>query len=142
MNRVAYLLMIGLLATNLYSGQTGRGLTTEFAGAPTGSCSPMMRGIDTTTGDEYNCVDLSWHKISNGGAATWSNEEGPSGAINGSNVTFTLSYTPIPSTSLRLVLNGLTLRSGAGNDFTLAGNTITFAYAPTGGSNLICWYQY
>jgi hypothetical protein len=42
----------------------------------------------------------------------------------------------------RAVLNGLTLRSGVGNDFTLSGNTITMAYAPTSGSNLICWYQY
>ena len=77
-----------------------------------------------------------------GGGGDWSNEEGPAGQIDGANVTFTLAYVPSPAASLRLVLNGLTLRSGAGNDFTLAGNTITFSYAPTAGSNLICWYEY
>lgn len=77
-----------------------------------------------------------------GGGLTWSNEEGPSGTLNGVNVTFTLAHSPSPATSLRLIYNGLTLRSGAGNDFTLSGLTITMAYAPTAGSNLIAWYTY
>jgi hypothetical protein len=77
-----------------------------------------------------------------GGGGTWSNEEGPAGQINGTNVTFTLANSPSPATSLRLVYNGMTLRSGAGNDFTLSTNTITFAYPPIAGSNLISWYQY
>jgi hypothetical protein len=79
---------------------------------------------------------------SGGGAGNWSNEEGPAGQIDGVNVSFSVAHAPSPATSLRLVLNGLTLHSGAGNDFTLSGNTITFAYAPTAGSNLICWYEW
>ena len=75
-------------------------------------------------------------------ALNFGNEEGPAGALDGNNVTFTLNHTPSPATSLKLVYNGLTLRSGAGNDFTISSNTITFLYAPTAGSNLICWYQY
>jgi hypothetical protein len=77
-----------------------------------------------------------------GGGGNWMNEEGPSGQINGVNETFTVAHAPSPAGSLRLVLNGLTLHSGAGNDFTLSGNTITFLYAPPAGSNLICWYEY
>jgi len=77
-----------------------------------------------------------------GTGANEANEEGPAGQINDINVTFTLAHSPSPATSLKLVLNGLTLRSGAGNDFTITANTITFAYAPTSGSNLITWYQY
>jgi hypothetical protein len=69
-------------------------------------------------------------------------EEGPAGTINGVNVTFTLAHAPVPAKSLQLVLNGVTLHSGAGNDFTIAGNTITFNYAPVAGDSLICWYLY
>jgi hypothetical protein len=82
----------------------------------------------------------NWTTFS-GSTVNESNEEGPSGAINSVNVTYTLSHAPIAGT-LKLVLNGLTLHSGAGNDFTLSGNTITMAYAPTSGSNFICWYEY
>lgn len=73
---------------------------------------------------------------------TFDNEEGPAGILNGVNVTFTLNFAPFPATSLRLVYNGLTLRSGAGNDFTISGNTITMLYAPTAGSNFVAWYTH
>lgn len=69
-------------------------------------------------------------------------EEGPAGLINGVNVTFTLAHAPSPATSLQLILNGVTLHSGVGNDFTLAGSTITFSNAPTAGDSLISWYTY
>ena len=64
-------------------------------------------------------------------------EEIPSGSINGSNVTFTISATPTTGT-LRLYLNGQRLRSGAGNDYTLSTNTITMTTAPISGDVLLC----
>lgn len=98
------------------------------------------------TGSGVACANDATNSRTNcavsGGSGTWANEEGPAGQINGINVTFTLAHAPSPATSLRLVYNGMTLRSGAGNDFTLSGLTITFLYAPTSGSNLIAWYQY
>lgn len=113
------------------------------------SGSPLAQRLTLNfTGSGVSCADNAGSLRTDciisggGGGGDWSNEEGPAGQIDGANVTFTLAYVPSPAASLRLVLNGLTLRSGAGNDFTLAGNTITFSYAPTAGSNLICWYEY
>ncbi len=61
--------------------------------------------------------------------------ETPSGSIDGSNVTFTLANTPINS-SLQLFLNGQKLKAGAGNDYTISGDTITLASAPVSGEVL------
>lgn len=57
-------------------------------------------------------------------------EETPSGAINGVNTTFTLANTPRAGT-VQLTYNGVRLKSGAGNDYTISGSTITMAWAPT-----------
>ncbi len=57
-------------------------------------------------------------------------QETPGGAINGSNVTFTLSQAPSPAVSLQLFRNGAKLRQGIGLDYTLSGATITFAIPP------------
>jgi hypothetical protein len=67
-------------------------------------------------------------------------EETPSGSINGSNTAFTLANTPTSGT-LCLYLNGMRLKSGAGNDYTLSTNTITMATAPISGDVLIADYM-
>lgn len=59
----------------------------------------------------------------------------PSGTINGSNTTFTLTVTPTSNT-LGLYLNGVLLRAGAGNDYTLSTNTISMTTAPVSGDVL------
>jgi hypothetical protein len=59
-------------------------------------------------------------------------EETPSGSINGSN-------TPTSGT-LKLFLNGVRLKSGAGNDYTVSTNTITMTTAPISGDVLIADY--
>lgn len=66
--------------------------------------------------------------------------EVPTGSINGSNTAFTLASNPNPDSSLRLRLNGITLKSGAGNDFTLSSSTITMAVAPASGDVLLASY--
>lgn len=82
---------------------------------------------------------------SGGGTTNFADGETPSGAINGSNVTFTLAHTPSPALSLQLFKNGQLL-SPVGVDYTLVGLTITLNAAPqTGPPNddvLICWYRY
>jgi hypothetical protein len=55
--------------------------------------------------------------------------ETPSGTINGSNVTFTLANTPVAG-SEHVHVNGIRMRAGGGNDYTISGATITFAVAP------------
>lgn len=62
--------------------------------------------------------------------------ETPSGTINGSNTTFTISATPTSGT-LQLHLNGVRLSAGAGNDYTLSTNTITFTTAPVSGDVIL-----
>jgi hypothetical protein len=59
--------------------------------------------------------------------------ETPSGTVNGSNVTFTLANTPISGTE-EVYLNGVQQEPGAGNDYTISGNTITYLSAPLGGA--------
>ena len=66
--------------------------------------------------------------------------EVPSGSVNGSNTSYTLAYTPTAGT-LQLYLNGIRLKSGAGNDFTLATATITMTIAPVTNDVLLCDYM-
>lgn len=67
-------------------------------------------------------------------------EETPSGSINGSNVTFTIASTPTAGT-VRVFLNGVRQKSGAGNDYTITTNTITFTTAPISGDVIIVDYM-
>jgi len=59
----------------------------------------------------------------------------PSGSINGTNAIFTLANTPI-SGSEQVFLNGVLQESGASNDYTISGSTITFNTAPEAGWKL------
>lgn len=72
---------------------------------------------------------------------TFADAETPTGSINGSNVTFTLAFTPSPAASLLCAENGLSQRA-SGNDFTLSTNTITYATAPPSGATLACFYRH
>lgn len=64
--------------------------------------------------------------------------ETPGGAIDGSNVTFTIAHTPVAGT-LQLFLNGVLLSEG--NDYSLSGSTITFFEAPEEGSLLASYLR-
>jgi hypothetical protein len=67
-------------------------------------------------------------------------EEIPTGAINGVNVNYSLAYTPTAGT-VKVYLNGLRQRSGAGNDFTISTNIITFITPPIAGDVISCDYM-
>lgn len=67
--------------------------------------------------------------------------ETPSGAINGSNVTFTLANTPLTGTE-SVYLNGILQDAGGGNDYTISGVTITMLTAPISGDKLrVSYYK-
>jgi hypothetical protein len=51
----------------------------------------------------------------------------PVGGIDGSNDEFLLAAPPNPAQSLQLFKNGILMREGAGNDFTLSGALITYS---------------
>lgn len=61
--------------------------------------------------------------------------ETPSGLVNGSNTAFSLGNVPITGTE-SVFLNGLLQEPGAGNDYTISGNEITFAEAPISGDRV------
>ena len=64
-------------------------------------------------------------------AGTFWVEETPTGALNGSNTSFTLSDSPNPVSSAELEINGQTVVYT--DDFTISGSTLTTVYAyPTG----------
>jgi hypothetical protein len=68
-------------------------------------------------------------------------DETPSGTINGSNTSFTLSKTPTPAGSLALYRNGVLQSPTA--DYTLSGAAITFGAAsiPYSGDLLAAYYR-
>jgi hypothetical protein len=73
-------------------------------------------------------------------AANFVFNEAPTGSINGSNTTFTLANTPTSST-ISLYQNGIRLKPGAGNDYTVSGATITMITAPMTGDYLSADYM-
>ncbi|HWT40630.1 MAG TPA: hypothetical protein VN081_05200 [Dongiaceae bacterium] len=79
--------------------------------------------------------DASWKDPS--GNSSWVFNVVPSGAIDGTNTSYTL---PASASNLILTLNGLVLQPGVGNDYTLSGSTITMLYAPPTGSTLLATY--
>lgn len=73
-------------------------------------------------------------------SANFVDKEVPSGAINGSNTTFTLANTPTSGTE-HVYLNGLLQESGTGNDYTISGATITYLTAPLTGEKIRVSYR-
>lgn len=66
--------------------------------------------------------------------------ETPTGTVNGVNTTFTLAATPASTSSEMVFLNGLLQEPGAGNDYTIAGPTITMLSAPDTGARIRVTY--
>ncbi len=73
-------------------------------------------------------------------AGTYFVENGvPTGAINGSNVTFTLASAPSPTSSLEVYLNGQKLKLTT--DYSVSGVTITMVTAPETGMVITVTYR-
>lgn len=70
-------------------------------------------------------------------AGTYICLEVPSGAINGSNVTFTTAFTPVVNSEM-IFLNGLAQQRTI--DYTMSGSTITFTTAPLTGDTITTTY--
>ena len=120
---------------------TTTGVTASQLPNPTGSTLGGVESLDCT--GSGHIVKISTSGVpscaADGGANL--NQAAPSGAINGSNVTFTLSPTPTVSANANCFLNGVQQQQGSGNDYTISGATITYLTAPPTGSKLIClWY--
>ena len=95
------------------------------------------------TGGTLNTTAVTFsNPITSGGltAANFVDKEIPSGAINSSNVTFTLANTPTAG-SEHVYLNGILQESGAGNDYTITGAVITYLSAPLTGEKIRVTYR-
>ena len=88
----------------------------------------------------YDSTKKQWKPTTLSSSVTNVYSETPTGTINGSNKVFTLANTPTTD-SLQLYLNGA-FQTGGGEDYTIAGDTITFINAPLTGSVLKAFYNY
>lgn len=61
-------------------------------------------------------------------------DEAPSGTVNGSNTSFTLSQAPHETDCINLTLDGIKIYNGT--HFTVSGATITMTTAPAVGQDL------
>lgn len=106
---------------------------------------PALIGVSSSDGSTPTTVyvDPTTHRVlvDATGGLSFADSETPSGAINGSNVTYTLAHTPSPAGSLILTVNGQVL-APVGVDFTLSTATITMNTAPPSGSSVLAWYRY
>ena len=94
-------------------------------------------GVDDS--DDPDSMEARVSALEGGVSHTHVWGETPAGTINGTNAVFTLAAPPSPAASLMLFLNGL-MQTPGGNDFTLAGGTVTFAEAPDPGATLLAHY--
>lgn len=98
-----------------------------------------MQFYDTTLSDLQVYDGAAWVSAGAGGGAT-EIQEVPSGAIDGTNNTFTLSQTPVGNASVKVYLDGLFQRQGI--DYSISGATITMTVAPAIGQTLDANYDY
>lgn len=73
-----------------------------------------------------------------GDAVTLVFNETPTGTVNGSNAVFTLAHTPVAG--VLVSLNGLVQAPGAGRDYTVSGQTLTFSTPPETGDIILTTY--
>lgn len=102
--------------------------------------------LESVVGSAPDCVRVDGSSGPCGTAAagttpTFVDSETPSGTIDGSNRTFSLSAAPNPVSSVALYRNGI-LQKQPG-DYNITGGTITFAIvsAPRPGDAIVIWYR-
>lgn len=78
----------------------------------------------------------AWASVTQGG----SQAETPTGAINGTNRNYTLSFSPQPVATFQVFLNGVLQLPSI--NYTLSGTNLAMNIAPTSGSTLYAMYAY
>jgi hypothetical protein len=101
--------------------------------------------LSAATGTLSDCIQVdgvSGPCAGSGASSNFADSETPGGALNGSNLTFTVQVAPNPSNSLKLYRNGVRLMGGS--DFRIVNNVITLitATAPLSGDILVADYRY
>lgn len=122
---------VSVVSANGFSGTVANAGTTPAITMQT-SITGMLKGsanalVAAVAGTDYMAP------------SSFVTRETPTGAVNGSNTTFTLANTPVANTEC-VYLNGL-LQEPGGNDYTISGATITMVTAPSTGDRLRVNYQ-
>ena len=121
---------------------TTTGVTAAQLPNPTAS---TLGGVESlapcSAGSHINTISTSGVPGCSADTGVNQNQAAPTGSINGSNTSFSLSPTPTVSANVNCFLNGIQQQQGSGNDYTISGATITYLTAPPTGSKLNClWY--
>lgn len=117
---------------------------TDLAGTvpvPGASTLGGTESITCSAGQHINQISTSGVPVCAADVGSNLNQGAPTGSINSSNTSFTLSPTPAAAANVNCFLNGVQQRQGAGTDYTISGATITYLTAPATGATLNClWY--
>lgn len=108
--------------------------------APDGSETVVTAGTNVTVTGTGTIADPYIVNSSGGGSST-TPEEQEFTTTAGANQVYNLTSTPIAKT-LALFLNGVKMRVGAGNDYTISGTTITVLRTTTAGEWINATYQF
>lgn len=99
--------------------------------------------LDGALGAANDCVRVNGTTGPCGstGGLTFVDGETPLGSMNGTNTVFTLSYAPLPASSLNVFLNGLLLKQGT--DYAVSATVVTLipGRAPLATDRLQVWYR-
>jgi hypothetical protein len=98
--------------------------------------------IESATGNATDCMHVDGSSgACGGGAPTFVDGDLPTGIVDGSNGTFTLTAVPAPSTSLSVYRNGMLMKPGA--DYNATGNSLQFltGATPQPGDTLLASYR-
>jgi hypothetical protein len=114
---------LSVVSANGFTGSVANASTTPAITLTT-SITGVLKGNGTAISAASNTAGADYVNSTN-----FITRETPSGSVNGANTTFTLANTPISGTE-SVFLNGLLQEAGAGNDYTISTNTITYLTAP------------
>jgi hypothetical protein len=137
-------------ALNYFAGNVGIGTTSpsqtlHVAGTMrlTGSTGTGTTLMARNAAGDVSAVTVSGglslsNNVLSGTSPIVPKAETPTGFVNGSNLVYTITTTPIANEGVIVFLNGIAQYNGI--DYTVSGTTITFTNAPASGSSIFVYY--
>jgi hypothetical protein len=108
---------LSVVSANGFAGSVANATTT-----PAITITTTATGLLKGNGTAISAATASTDYMAPG---SFVDRETPSGALNGSNATYTLVNTPLSGTE-HVYYNGILMEPGTGNDYTISGGTITW----------------